>query len=246
MYAGKIVALLIPARDEEAALPAVLGSVPSWVDRVVVVDNGSSDGTALVAGRCGAEVVREPVAGYGRACLTGLAALRSAVPQIVAFADADGSDDLVRLHEVVGPVAECEVELVLARRQPAGAGAMTGPQRFGNRLATGLIRLVWRHSYQDLGPMRAITWPALQALEMEDRGFGWTVQMQIRAITHGLRVREVGLLYKSRLAGRSKISGTVGGTIRAGAKILAVIAKEAVKERPRMQSWRGVPSSPEP
>ena len=246
MYAGKIVALLVPARDEAAALPAVLRSVPAWVDRVLVVDNGSSDDTAMLARRCGVEVVSEPVAGYGSACLAGLAALRSAPPQVVSFADADGSDDLARLAEVVGPVAADEADLVLARRRPVVAKAMTPPQRFGNRLATGLIHLLWGHSYGDLGPMRAITWPALQALEMDDRGFGWTVQMQIRAIARGLRVREVSLLYKSRLAGRSKISGTAGGTVRAGARILAVIAKEAVKERPRMQLWGGTPSTREP
>jgi glycosyltransferase involved in cell wall biosynthesis len=232
MYSGATVALLIPARDEEEALPAVLDAIPDWIDEIVVVDNGSTDHTALAAQRYGATVIREPNRGYGRACLAGLEWMKGRSPDVVVFADADGSDDLGALAELVAMVTTRRADLALAYRIPRDRGAMTIPQRFGNRLATWLIRRFWGQAYRDLGPMRAISWSALRRLEMDDRGFGWTVQMQIRAITRGLRVEEVGASYRPRTAGRSKISGTVRGTVQAGATILAIIAREAVRGRP--------------
>jgi hypothetical protein len=195
----------------------------------VVVDNGSTDRTAEFAFLHGARVVREPVAGYGRACLAGLASLKDDPPDIVAFVDADGSDELSRLPDLIAPVAAGEADLVLGRRVPSVAAALNFQQRFGHFLATGLIRLFWRHSFRDLGPMRVIRWAALEQLAMTDRAFGWTVEMQVRALKNGLRIREIDVPYHLRTAGKSKISRTIQGTVRAGSTILWVIGRELVQ-----------------
>jgi glycosyltransferase involved in cell wall biosynthesis len=223
------IALIIPARNEELSLPGVLENVPYQITRVVVVNNGSTDRTAEVAALGGARVVDEPVAGYGRACLAGLAYLRNDPPDIVAFVDADGSDELSRLPELIAPVASGEEDLVLGRRIPAVAAALSFQQRFGHFLATGLIRLFWKHRFRDLGPMRVISWSALNRLNMADRAFGWTVEMQVRALRHGLRIREIDLPYHLRTAGKSKISRTIQGTVKAGSTILWVIGREVVQ-----------------
>ncbi|WP_328745707.1 glycosyltransferase family 2 protein [Geomonas anaerohicana] len=222
--------LVIPARNEEAALPGVLARVPAEIGRVVVVDNGSSDATAQVAASFGAAVVYEPVPGYGRACLAGLAALRDAPPAIVAFVDADGSDDLSLFPELLAPVCAGEVDLMLGRRVPVENGALSFQQRFGHHLATALIRLFWGHRFRDLGPMRVIGWEALEQLAMQDEAFGWTVEMQVRAVRHGLKIGEVDVPYRRRSAGVSKISRTVSGTVQAGCTILWVIARELCSE----------------
>lgn len=220
------IALIIPARNEELSLPGVLGNVPRGIKRVVVVDNGSTDRTAEVAALGGARVVAEPVAGYGRACLAGLAYLRNDPPDIVAFVDADGSDELSRLPNLIAPVADREEDLVLGRRIPSVAAALSFQQRFGHLLATGLIRLIWKHRFRDLGPMRVISWAALNRLHMADKAFGWTVEMQVRALRHGLRIREIDVPYYKRTAGKSKISRTITGTVKAGSTILWVIVRE--------------------
>jgi glycosyltransferase involved in cell wall biosynthesis len=227
------VALIIPARNEEFSLPMVLKRVPAVVTRVVVVDNGSTDTTADVASVNGAEVVHEPVAGYGSACLAGIAALVNNPPAMVAFADADGSDGVENLAALLEPLRTGAAELSLARRVTVESRAMSPQQRFGNWLATRLIRLIWGHDYQDLGPMRVITWSALRGLNMEDRDFGWTVEMQIRAVKAGLRVKETSLPYHVRIAGESKISRTLSGVVRAGAKILWVIGRELCRVEQR-------------
>lgn len=223
------IALILPARNEAISLPAVLARVPKGVGRVLVVDNGSTDRTGAVARAGGAEVILEPVPGYGRACLAGLAHLAPAPPAFVAFADADGSDGVQNLETLLAPLRAGEADLVLARRVPDGPGALSPQQRFGNWLATRLIRLCWGYTYGDLGPMRAVSWPALQRLAMRDPDFGWTVEMQIRALQVGLRVREVPLPYYARLAGTSKISRTAWGVVRAGSKILWVIGRERAR-----------------
>ncbi|ABQ25759.1 glycosyltransferase family 2 protein [Geotalea uraniireducens] len=222
------IALIIPARNEELSLPGVLGNVPTEITRVVVVDNGSTDATAQVAAEYGAHVVTEPVAGYGRACLAGLAFLRNDPPDIVAFVDADGSDELSRLPDLIAPVSVGEQELVLGRRIPVVTAALSFQQRFGHLLATVLIRLFWRYRYRDLGPMRVISWMALNRLNMADQAFGWTVEMQVRALKHGLRIREIDVPYHQRTAGKSKISRTITGTVKAGSTILWVIGRELV------------------
>jgi hypothetical protein len=227
MYREKTISLILPARNEALALGTVLNNVPPEVDRVLVVDNGSTDATALVAETLGAEVVREPKPGYGRACLAGLAVLAQDPPDMVAFADADGSDDLFRLRDLFHLVAEGHRDLALSRRIPAARNALSLPQRFGNWLATRLIHLLWGHRYHDLGPMRVISWKALQALEMRDQDFGWTLEMQIKALKTGLRVQEVATPYRARVAGRSKVSGNVNGVLRAGLKFFWIIGREA-------------------
>jgi glycosyltransferase involved in cell wall biosynthesis len=224
------IALIIPARNEELSLPGVLRNIPASITHVVVVDNGSTDRTAQVAIAYGAQVVTEPVAGYGRACLAGLAALRSDPPDIVAFVDADGSDELACLPVLIAPVAAGDQELVLGERIPSERRALSFQQRFGHLLATGLIRLIWNHRYQDLGPMRAIRWDALERLGMSDQDFGWTVEMQVRALKQGLKTLEIRVPYHRRRAGKSKISRTISGTIRAGTTILWVIGRELVQE----------------
>ena len=225
------IVLIIPARNEALALPSVLASVPDLIDCVIVVDNGSTDGTGAVARSCGAEVVFEDSPGYGSACLAGIAALADYPPQIVAFADGDGSDGVENLPVLLQSLLDGTVDLTLARRVPDTGEALSLQQRFGNGLATCLIHLFWGFKYHDLGPMRAITWEALQALHMADRDFGWTVEMQIKAVIAHLRVVEYSLPYHVRVAGQSKISRTLNGVVRAGSKILWVIGRELVRKK---------------
>ena len=220
------IALIIPARNEEEALPGVLTKLPARINRIIVVDNGSTDRTAEIAVQHGSGVVYEPVAGYGRACLAGLSALQKNHPDIVAFVDADGSDELSCLSDLIAPIASGEADLVMGCRIPVVAAALTFQQRFGHFLATCLIRFFWKHRFRDLGPMRAIRWSALNQLNMTDQAFGWTVEMQIRAVKHGLRIREIEVPYYKRAAGKSKISRTISGTIMAGSTILWIIGRE--------------------
>lgn len=224
------IALIIPARNEELSLPGVLRNVPPIITRVVVVDNGSTDGTARIAAAYGARVVYEEVPGYGRACLAGLSALRDNPPVIVAFVDADGSDELACLPVLIAPIAAAEQDFVLGERIPVDRRALSFQQQFGHLLATGLIRLFWQHRYNDLGPMRVITWTALERLKMVDRDFGWTVEMQVRAIKHGLKILEIRVPYHKRSAGKSKISRTISGTFKAGSTILWTIGRELMSE----------------
>ena len=228
MYQGKTISLIMPARNEAPALPYVFGEIPSEIDRVLIIDNGSMDGTASVAAQYGARVVSESTAGYGRACLAGIRALETNPPDIVAFADADGSDDLSRILELLTPLANEHADFTLETRVPSDPDALSIQQRSGNRFAVLLIRLLWGHRYTDLGPMRAITWTSLKKLRMKDRSYGWTVEMQIRALKQGLRVMEHPMPYRRRIAGRSKVSRTLSGTVNAGIKILSVIFREAI------------------
>jgi len=222
------IALIIPAKNEELSLPGVLRNVPAMITRTVVVDNGSTDGTARTAAAYGARVVTEPVVGYGRACLAGLAALRPNPPDIVAFVDADGSDELACLPVLIAPVAARKQDFVLGERIPVERSALSFQQRFGHLLATGLIRLFWQHHYRDLGPMRVIRWDALERLAMADKDFGWTVEMQVRALKQGLRMQEIRVPYHRRSAGKSKISRTLSGTFKAGTTILWTIGREVL------------------
>jgi len=225
------VAVVIPALNEEASLPLVLRDLPE-VGRVIVVDNGSSDRTADVAAAAGATVVSEPQRGYGAACLTGLATICGLIdagqppPQIVVFLDADYSDDPGVLIELVRPIFAGSADFVLGSRLQGERepGAMPAQSIFGNRLACCLMRNLFGIHYTDLGPFRAIDYRSLTELAMTDRNFGWTVEMQIKAARHGLRTIEVPVPYRCRI-GQSKISGTVWGSIRAGYKILYLIAR---------------------
>jgi glycosyltransferase involved in cell wall biosynthesis len=229
MYRGKNITLLMPARDEALALPVVLSAVPGEIDQLLIVNNGSRDETANVARKNGARVIEEPRPGYGNACLAGLKTLEKNPPDIVAFADADGSDDLSRLSDLIDPLVNEDIDLVLGKRVPGEPGALSRQQKFGNRLAVFLINLFWGHAYNDLGPMRVIKWASLQSLGMSDRNYGWTIEMQIRALKKGLRIKELPVPYRRRAAGRSKVSRTLSGSLRAGAKIIWVVCRELVQ-----------------
>jgi glycosyltransferase involved in cell wall biosynthesis len=217
-----IVKVIIPALNEERSLPLVLAEIPRlWVDEVIVVDNGSTDHTGPVAERLGATVVREPERGYGSACLAGLAYLDVAPCEVVVFLDADYSDTPGELPSLVQPILEGRADFVIGSRTlgRAESGAVAPQARWGNALATALIRWLYGHRYTDLGPFRAIRATSLRSLDMQDRNYGWNMEMQVKAIERGLRILEVGVSYKKRV-GVSKISGTVRGTLAAGFKIL--------------------------
>ena len=221
-------ALIIPALDEEDAIGTLLAQIDRAAVRDVIVgDNGSRDRTAEVARAGGAMVVHVAERGYGAACAGALALLADDV-EVVVFMDADGSDDPAELPLLVAPIVRDEADLVIGSRSlgVVERGALTPQQRFGNWLATRLIRLLYGHRYTDLGPFRAIRRTLLDAIAMQDRRFGWTVEMQIRALQLRARVAEVPVRYRKRV-GRSKISGTVTGVIKAGWWILYTIAKYA-------------------
>jgi glycosyltransferase involved in cell wall biosynthesis len=233
------IAVVIPALNEEASLPLVLGDLPrKFVNDVVVVDNGSADRTADVARQAGACVVSEPERGYGAACLRGLAELASrpdGPPDVVVFLDADYSDHPDELPRLLQPILDGNRDFVLGSRLAGSreAGAMPPQSVWGNRLACFLMWLLFGARYTDLGPFRAIRWDCLRRLGMCDRNFGWTVEMQIKAARQNLRFCEVPVSYRRRI-GASKISGTIGGTIRAGYKILYLIAKYGLARAPAL------------
>ena len=213
-----------------AEIPAELGA------RVVVVDNGSTDATAAVARDAGAEVVSQPMRGYGRACLAGFAVLELSPPDVVVILDADHSDYPEDMTAIVTPILEGRADLVCGSRIGLAEKAALPPQvRYGNRLATGLIRLLHGFTYADMGPFRALRWHSLRQLEMCDPTYGWNAEMQVKALQRGLRVTEVPVRYRRRI-GRSKISGTVKGTLMAGGLILWTVA--ALRFAPARQARR--------
>lgn len=222
----KQVVVIIPALNEEASLRIVLPNlVALGPGQIIVGDNGSTDRTADVARSHGAEVIHESQRGYGAACWAAMQHIRPGI-EIVLFVDADASDDLSRAEELVAPIARDEADLVIATRDAASVekGALSPQQRFGNRLATWLIRLRWGYRYRDLGPFRAIRRSSLDRIAMQDRAFGWTVEMQIRALQERLRIQQVSVHYKNRI-GQSKIGGTIRGSIKAGYWILSTIGR---------------------
>lgn len=220
------IALIIPALDEEHAIgPLLAGIDRAFVRDVIVGDNGSRDATAVVARMGGAEVVAVPERGYGAACAGAITRLRGDV-DIVVFIDADGSDDPAELPSLLAPILEDRADLVIGSRALGivERGALTPQQRFGNWLATHLIKRIYGHRYTDLGPFRAIRRDLLDRIQMQDRRYGWTVEMQVRALQLGARVAEVPVRYRRRV-GKSKISGTVSGVLKAGWWILYTIFK---------------------
>jgi len=210
-----IIKLVIPARNEEDAIGQVVASVAAQVDAVIVADNGSTDKTAEIAGKNGAAVVSVPEPGYGRACL---AAIKEAGDfDILVFMDGDASDDPDDLADLLSPLISGEADMVIGSRilGDCDPGALTVQQRFGNTLACWLMNLFWGYRFTDLGPFRAITREAYDKLNMQAPTFGWTVEMQVRALKENLRCAEVPVHYRARI-GVSKISGTVKGVILAG------------------------------
>ena len=224
-----LIDVVIPALDEEEALPHVLAAIPEGaVRRVVVADNGSRDRTAEVAREAGAEVVREPRRGYGAACLKALAHLRHDPPDVVVFLDGDHSDHPEELPRLLAPIERGEADLVVGSRALGRAerGALTPQQRVGNAIACVALRLVYGARYTDLGPFRAIRWEALERQGMVDLDYGWTVEMQIKAARRRVAHAEVPVSYRRRI-GVSKVSGTLRGTLGASRKILWVLARHA-------------------
>lgn len=223
--------VVIPAFNEERVVGEVVASIPRPpVDRVVVADNNSRDRTAAVAAAAGAIVVPAPRQGYGSACLAGLAWLRAhEPPEVVAFLDADGSDFAEELPLLLAPIAAGEADLVIGSRVLGRRerGALLPQARAGNFVACLLIALFYWHRYTDLGPFRAVRWQALERLAMRDPDFGWTAEMQVKALRRGLRVKEVPVSYRRRV-GASKITGTVWGTLRAGHKILWTVLRYGI------------------
>lgn len=228
--------IIIPALNEEAAIGGVVASVRDQVDRVIVVDNGSTDRTAEVAVAAGADTIHVARPGYGRACLAGVAAAEQA--DLLIFMDGDGADDPEDLASLMEPITSGRADLVIGSRALGSCerGALTPVQRFGNGLATRLMRLFWGGTFTDLGPFRAIRRSAYLNLNMQAPTYGWTVEMQVRALKQRLRCAEVPVAYRRRI-GTSKISGTVKGVILAGSYILGKIFMEAIlPSRPRQTS----------
>ena len=220
------IALVIPALDEEYAIGPLLEAIDRTLVRDVLVgDNGSRDGTAAVARERGAEVITVAERGYGAACAGALSLLARDV-DLVVFMDADGSDDPAEIASLVDPIRRGEADLVIGARVDVEPGALTPQQRFGNWLATHLIAWIYGHRYTDLGPFRAIRRDLLDRIAMRDRRYGWTVEMQVRALQVNARVAEVPVRYRRRV-GKSKISGTVTGVIKAGWWIVYTIFKYA-------------------
>ena len=221
--------VIIPAFNEENSVGNVVRDIPAeFVDEVVVVNNNSNDQTAVEAARAGAIVLDEPVQGYGRACLRGItyAQSRQQKPDIVVFLDADYSDYPGEMTALVAPILSNKADMVIGSRALGNRerGSMTPQQVFGNWLAITLLRWLYGVQYTDLGPFRAIRFDSLLALNMQDKTYGWTVEMQLKAAKQGLRITEIPVSYRKRI-GFSKISGTLKGTVLAGYKIITTIFK---------------------
>jgi glycosyltransferase involved in cell wall biosynthesis len=223
----KIIKVIIPAFNEENGVGQVIREIPSdLVDEIIVVNNASTDATERIALELGATVLRDPVPGYGRACLKGIDYLKGCVAQtdIVVFLDADHSDYPDQMRMLVKPIVEGDADLVIGSRALGRRekGSMTVQQLFGNWLATRLLFMLYNARFTDLGPFRAIKFSSLLELDMRDKTYGWTVEMQLKAARNKLRCVEVPVGYRKRI-GFSKISGTLKGTLMAGYKIIATI-----------------------
>ncbi|MEM9806195.1 MAG: glycosyltransferase family 2 protein, partial [Cyanobacteria bacterium P01_D01_bin.56] len=228
--------VIIPALNESATIGRVVNALKTQgLTHIRVVDNGSGDGTAQVADQAGAEVVQEPIKGYGQACWRGLQAIPNGIEWIL-FCDADGSDDLSQLPEFFAQRESYDLILGNRRGTETGRQQLSPVQKFGNWLSGSLIALGWGHRFQDLGPLRLVRKTALDRIGMCDRNFGWTVEMQARAVECGLRICELPVNYLPRQGGQSKISGTLFGSIKAGTIILSTLATLYWQNL-----WRGSP-----
>jgi glycosyltransferase involved in cell wall biosynthesis len=228
-FSMAIIDVIIPAYNEQCSVGKVIEDIPkSFVREIIVVNNNSSDETSKNAIKAGATVFNEAKQGYGYACLKGIAHCeqKSQKPDIIVFLDADYSDHPEELPEVVKPIIDDGFDMVIGSRAlgEKESGSMTPQQVFGNWLATRLMRIFYRVRYSDLGPFRAIKFDKLLELKMEDKTYGWTIEMQIKAAKLGMKTREVPVTYRKRI-GKSKVSGTVKGTVFAGVKIILAIFK---------------------
>ena len=223
--------VIIPAFNEEDSIAKVIEEIPDMVSEVVVVSNSSTDNTEKIARSAGATVLTENRKGYGYACLCGMDYIgkQSKLPDIIVFMDGDYSDFPGELPRVVEPILENDCDFVIGARvkELREEGSMTPQQVFGNWLATFLMKIMFGARYTDLGPFRAIKYDKLMLLEMEDKTYGWTVEMQLKALKKKLKYTEVPVPYKARI-GVSKVSGTVKGSIFAGIKILGWIFKHSI------------------
>jgi glycosyltransferase involved in cell wall biosynthesis len=221
--------VIIPALNEEEAIVNVLADIPrEIVAEIIVVDNGSSDNTKKVAESAGATVLQEPLRGYGAACLKGINYVKEHAPNtdIIIFLDADYSDHPEEMAEVIAPILNNDIDMVIGSRAlgKREKGSLTPVQAFGNWLSGKLLGLLYKADFTDLGPFRAIKFNQLLALDMQDKNYGWTVEMQVKAAKRNLNFTEVPVSYRNRI-GESKVSGTVKGSILAGYKILYTIFK---------------------
>ena len=223
------VAVLIPALDEEPTIGTVIRALPAdLVDEIVVADNGSRDATPRIARELGATVVTAPRLGYGSACLAGLRYLAERPPAIVVFLDADGSDDPSRLAQLIDPIRSGSADMVLGVRTgtPTTPSGVPLHARMGNRVVLTCARILFGLRFRDMPPFRAIHHDRLADLRMDDRDWGWTLQMQIRAGRLRQRILEIEVPYTRRAGGVSKISGTLSGSLKAGAKMFHTLARE--------------------
>ncbi len=224
--------VIIPAFNEADSIAKVIGEIPDIVSEIIVVNNDSSDNTAQNAHKVGATVLTENKRGYGHACLRGMeyVAEQSKPPDIIVFIDGDYSDYPKELSKIVAPIIEKNIDFVIGARAKRlrEEGSMTPQQVFGNWLATFLMKLFFGATYTDLGPFRAIRYNKLLTLDMQDKTYGWTVEMQLKALKKKLKYTEVPVRYKKRI-GISKVSGTIKGSIFAGIKILGWIFKYSIK-----------------
>ncbi len=230
MRSHLLIDVIIPAYNESASIGKVIGDIPRELVRdIIVCNNNSTDATASVAAASGAIVVDQPLRGYGNACLAGMAYIKERPvdmqPDIIVFIDGDYSDYPQEMKALLSPIREGK-DMVIGSRVKGNPdrGSLTIPQRFGNWLATRLIHMRYGFRFSDLGPFRAIRWQKLLSLDMQDKNYGWTVEMQVKALQHHLACAEVPVSYRKRI-GTSKVSGTVKGSILAGYKILWTIFK---------------------
>lgn len=234
MYKDKKIAVIIPALNEEQSLPVVFRDIPAYVDTIIVTDNGSTDNTydVIVSADTHPNIIgcKEPKRGYGYACLRAMHELSD--EDIIVFLDADNSDDPKKMNLLLDPLINDMYDVVISNRfnKTMEKGAMSNAQYFGNKLAVFLVRMFWGFKYHDMGPFRSITHRALKQLVMQDTNFGWTIELQVKALRHNLGICQVDVPYRCRRAGKSKVSKTISGVIGAGTKILSLILLYKLRE----------------